>query len=39
MPSKPTSPNGTRDIVGWWAGEHGDGEGAKYWIMQTRRNL
>jgi hypothetical protein len=23
---------GTRDILGWWAGEHGDGEGAKYWL-------
>jgi len=23
---------GTRDIVGLWAGEHGDGEGAKYWM-------
>src|ERR1700730_10539891 len=22
---------GTRDILGLWAGEHGDGEGAKYW--------
>jgi putative transposase len=24
--------NGTRDILGLWAGEHGDGEGAKYWL-------
>ena len=23
---------GTRDILGLWAGEHGDGQGAKYWI-------
>jgi len=23
---------GTRDILGLWAGEHGDGEGAKYWM-------
>jgi transposase-like protein len=23
---------GKRDILGLWAGEHGDGEGAKYWI-------
>ena len=23
---------GTRDILGPWAGEHGDGEGAKYWM-------
>jgi putative transposase len=23
--------DGTRDILGLWAGEHGDGEGAKYW--------
>src|SRR6478736_842079 len=23
---------GTRDILGLWAGEHGDGEGAKYWL-------
>jgi transposase-like protein len=22
--------NGERDILGIWAGEHGDGEGAKY---------
>lgn len=22
---------GTRDILGLWAGEHGDGEGAKFW--------
>ena len=22
----------TRDILGLWAGEHGDGEGAKYWL-------
>jgi putative transposase len=24
--------NGDRDILGLWAGEHGDGEGAKYWL-------
>ena len=23
--------NGERDILGLWAGEHGDGEGAKFW--------
>jgi hypothetical protein len=23
--------DGERDILGLWAGEHGDGEGAKYW--------
>jgi transposase-like protein len=23
---------GRRDILGMWAGEHGDGEGAKYWL-------
>ena len=23
---------GTHDILGLWAGEHGDGEGAKYWM-------
>ena len=23
---------GTRDILGLWAGEHGDGEGAKFWM-------
>ena len=23
---------GTRDILGLWAGEHGEGEGAKYWL-------
>jgi putative transposase len=23
---------GTRDILGLWAGEHGNGEGAKYWL-------
>ena len=23
---------GTRDILGLWAGEHGDGEGAKFWV-------
>jgi transposase-like protein len=24
--------NGERDILGMWAGEHGDGEGAKFWL-------
>ena len=24
--------DGTRDILGLWAAEHGDGEGAKYWL-------
>jgi transposase-like protein len=24
--------DGTRDILGLWTGEHGDGEGAKYWL-------
>ena len=24
--------DGERDILGIWAGEHGDGEGAKYWL-------
>ena len=24
--------DGTRDVLGLWAGEHGDGEGAKYWM-------
>lgn len=24
--------DGTRDILGLWAGEHGDGEDAKYWL-------
>jgi putative transposase len=23
---------GTRDVLGFWAGEHGDGEGSKYWM-------
>ena len=26
------SVDGERDILGLWAGEHGDGEGAKYWL-------
>ena len=25
--------DGERDILGLWAGEHGDGEGAKYWLQ------
>jgi transposase-like protein len=24
--------DGTRDVLGLWAGEHGDGEGARYWL-------
>ena len=24
--------DGGRDVLGLWAGEHGDGEGAKYWL-------
>jgi putative transposase len=24
--------DGERDILGLWAGEHGDGEGARYWL-------
>jgi putative transposase len=24
--------DGTRDILGLWVGDHGDGEGAKYWL-------
>jgi len=24
--------DGERDVLGRWAGEHGDGEGAKYWL-------
>jgi putative transposase len=24
--------DGTREVLGLWAGEHGDGEGAKYWL-------
>lgn len=24
--------DGARDVLGLWAGEHGDGEGAKYWL-------
>ncbi len=32
---------GTRDILGLWAGEHGDGEGAKYWmrVLSEIKNL
>jgi putative transposase len=26
------SVEGTREVLGLWAGEHGDGEGAKYWL-------
>ena len=29
--------DGTRDILGLWAGEHGDGEGAKYWLRGVVR--
>lgn len=24
--------DGTRDVLGLWAGEHGDGEGSKFWL-------
>ena len=24
--------DGQRDVLGPWAGEHGDGEGAKFWL-------
>ncbi len=24
--------DGEHGILGWWAGEHGDGEGAKFWL-------
>ena len=24
--------DGEREVLGLWAGEHGDGEGAKYWM-------
>lgn len=24
--------DGTRDVLGLWAGDHGEGEGAKYWL-------
>jgi putative transposase len=24
--------DGERDVLRLWAGEHGDGEGAKYWL-------
>ena len=29
---------GTRDILGLWAGEHGDGEGAKFWVRVCRKS-
>lgn len=29
---------GHRDILGLWAGEHGDGEGAKYWMRVLWRD-
>ena len=29
---------GTRDILGLWAGEHGDGEGSKFWMRVLRRS-
>ena len=29
---------GTRDILGLWAGEHGDGEGAKFWAPGAVRD-
>jgi putative transposase len=33
--------DGTRDVLGLWAGEHGDGEGAKYWmrVLSEIKNL
>ncbi len=30
--------DGTRDILGLWAGEHGDGEGAKFWLRVLSSN-
>jgi putative transposase len=28
--------DGERDVLGLWAGEHGDGEGAKFWLRVLR---
>ncbi len=30
--------DGERDVLGLWAGEHGDGEGAKFWLRGPDRN-
>ena len=30
--------DGERDVLGLWAGEHGDGEGAKYWLRVCPRS-
>ena len=30
--------DGERDVLGLWAGEHGDGEGAKYWMRVCWRS-
>ena len=30
--------DGERDVLGLWAGEHGDGEGAKYWLRVLLRD-
>ena len=30
---------GERDILGLWADEHGDGEGAKYWPPQRGQEV
>jgi Transposase, Mutator family len=30
--------DGERDVLGLWAGEHGDGEGGKYWLRVCRKS-
>ena len=30
--------DGERDVLGLWAGEHGDGEGAKFWLRILSRD-
>ena len=30
--------DGERDMLGLWAGEHGDGEGAKFWLRSCPRS-
>jgi putative transposase len=30
--------DGQRDVLGLWAGEHGDGDGAKYWLKVLTKN-
>ena len=30
--------DGERDVLGLWAGEHGDGEGAKFWLRVLTGN-